>query len=73
MPVGLTVIELDGWLHRIRERVDGTLVRAKGMALTSDEGLVMVHVVGRRQEISVVPEPERQPPTDLVVITVRDV
>ncbi len=73
MPVGLTVIELDGWLHRIRERVDGALVRAKGIALTSDEGLVMVHVVGRRQEISVLPEPERQPPTDLVVITVRDV
>lgn len=73
MPVGLTAIELGAWLHGLRERLDGTLVRAKGIALTSDDGLVLVQVVGRRDEISIVPEPERQSPTDLVVITVRDV
>ena len=39
--------------------------------LTADLGLVLVQVVGVRQEIDVVPESERAEPTDLVVITLR--
>ncbi len=72
IPVDLTAIELGEWLHGLLERLHGEVVRAKGIALTTDVGLVLVQVVGRRQEITVVPEPERQPPTDLVVITLRE-
>jgi G3E family GTPase len=75
MPSGLTVAELDAWLHALRTELEargGRLVRAKGLALTSDLGLVLVQVVGFRQEIDVVPEPERAAPTELVVIRLRD-
>jgi len=75
MPSGLTVAELDAWLHALRTELEargGRLVRAKGLALTSDLGLVLVQVVGVRQEIDVVPEPERAAPTELVVIRLRD-
>ena len=42
-----------------------------GMVDTTDLGLVLVQVVGARREITVVPEPERQRATDLVVISLR--
>ncbi len=74
MPSGLTVEALGAWLHELRARREadgGRLVRAKGLALTADLGLVLVQVVGVRQEIDVVPEPERAEPTDLVVISLR--
>ncbi|MCX6522606.1 MAG: GTP-binding protein [Actinobacteria bacterium] len=74
MPTGLTGAALDAWLWELRVRREaggGRLVRAKGLALTSDLGLVLVQVVGVRQEIDVVPEPELAEPTDLVVITLR--
>jgi hypothetical protein len=74
MPTGLTVAALDAWLRELRvglEAGGGRLVRAKGLALTGDLGLVLVQVVGVRQEIDVVPDPERAEPTDLVVIRLR--
>jgi G3E family GTPase len=74
MPEGLTAAALGEWLSDLRDRrgrMEGRLVRAKGIALTSDLGLVLVQVVGLRQEVTVVPEPERQSPTDLVVIALR--
>ena len=46
-------------------------MRAKGVVATVDAGGVLVQVVGNRREVSVLPEPERQEPTDLVVITLR--
>lgn len=74
MPAGMTVAALDAWLRelRVRRATDGgRMVRAKGIATTSDLGLVLVQVVGVRQEIDVVPGPELAEPTDLVVITLR--
>ncbi len=71
MPSGLTVAGLGEWLLGLAERVAGRLVRAKGIVVTADLGLVLVQVVGIRQEITVVPEAERVPATDLVVITLR--
>jgi G3E family GTPase len=68
-PVGLTLDELRNWLHRIDERVEGCLVRVKGVARTSDDGLVLVQVVGRRCEITPVPHPEVEDVTELVVIS----
>ena len=41
----------------------------KGLVDTTDLGLVLVQVVGARREVTAVPEPERERPTDLVVIT----
>jgi G3E family GTPase len=73
-PTGLTAAGLDAWLHELRARretTEGRLVRAKGLVQTTDLGLVLVQVVGSRQEIDAVPEPERAEPTDLVVITLR--
>jgi G3E family GTPase len=69
-PVGLTVEQLRAWLDRINERVDGQVVRVKGLVQSCDQGLVLVQVVGRRCEITIVPPPEQQPPTDLVVISI---
>ena len=74
LPAGMTVAALDAWLRELRTRREadgGRLVRAKGMVLTADLGLVLVQVVGARQEIDAVPESERAEPTDLVVITLR--
>lgn len=68
-PAGLTVDGLRQWVATLPERLDGQLVRAKGLVDTIDAGLVLVQVVGRRMEITAVPPPERQPPTELVVIT----
>lgn len=76
MPAGLSAADLDAWLHELRahrEAVGGRLVRAKGLALTTDLGLVLVQLVGARQEIEAVPDPERAAPTELVVISLRDV
>ena len=70
-PEGVTASELEAWLAALRDRLDGRLVRAKGIVDTTDDGLVLVQVVGARCEISVLPEPEREASTDLVVITLR--
>ncbi len=69
VPEGLDAGGLAAWIDALRHRIDGVLVRAKGLVDTVDAGLVLVQVVGLRVEIEPVPAPERQPPTDLVVIT----
>lgn len=61
--------ELAEWLRELPGQLDGQLVRAKGIVDTADDGLILVQQVGTRVELSVVPEPEREPATDLVVIT----
>jgi G3E family GTPase len=72
VPGGLTVDALRGWLDELPGRVAGRVVRAKGVVDTDDAGPVLVQVVGRRIEIEPVPEPEREPATDLVVITLAE-
>lgn len=61
--------ELTTWLRQLAATRAGRLVRAKGVVSTPTDGLLLVQVVGNRIEVSSVPEPERQPSTDLVVIT----
>ena len=64
----MTTADLVVWLDEIRARFEGELVRAKGLVATLDQSLVLVQIVGRRVEITLVPEPERHAPTDLVAI-----
>lgn len=71
VPAGVTTSVLAAWVSGLRADLGGTLVRAKGIVATIDEGLVLVQVVGARCEITALPEPERDAPTDLVVITLR--
>jgi cobalamin biosynthesis protein CobW len=70
-PVGSSSVELDAWLAALPQRFAGRVVRVKGLVDTIDLGLVLVQVVGARREVTTVPEPEREPPTELVVITLR--
>lgn len=70
IPMGLTCAELHDWLAGLSSRVPGLIVRAKGIVETTDTGLVLVQVVGARCEISVVPQPELQDATALVVISI---
>ncbi len=59
---------------QLTELVDGLgpeVLRAKGVARTYDGALHLIQVVGRRRSIEALPQAENQPPTDLVVITVR--
>jgi len=46
-------------------------LRAKGIAVTPEGTRLLAQVVGRRRTITELPDAERQPPTDLVVITPR--
>ena len=46
-------------------------LRAKGIAATPDGTRLLAQVVGRRRTVTVLPDAESQPPTDLVVITPR--
>ncbi|MEZ5408528.1 MAG: GTP-binding protein [Acidimicrobiales bacterium] len=69
IPVGLERAALAAWLDAELAGADGTVVRAKGVAHTVDHGPVLIQVVGRRRELDPLPGPERQPATDLVVIT----
>lgn len=69
-PQWLDLSELEDWLDQLTTRMEGQIVRAKGIVSTVDEGLVLVQIVGARREITSVPEPERQPVTDLVLITI---
>ena len=70
-PVGVSCDELDAWLAALPRRFAGQVVRVKGLVDTTDLGLVLVQVVGARREVTAVPEPERERPTDLVVISLR--
>ena len=71
VPAGMTTSELAAWVAALRVEFGGALVRAKGIVDSTDAGLVLVQVVGARCEITALPEPEREPATDLVVITLR--
>jgi G3E family GTPase len=68
-PQPVTRAELCEWLDQLPSRVDGLLMRAKGIADTLDSGLLLVQIVGARCEVSALPAAEHQPVTDLVVIT----
>lgn len=71
VPPNLGEASLRDWIDGVLQRYGTTVVRGKGIVSTSDAGLVLVQVVGPRCEITPVPAPERQTPTDLVVITLR--
>jgi G3E family GTPase len=71
-PDTLSLAQLERWLDALTDRVPGLVVRAKGILSTIDAGLVLVQIVGPRRDITPVPEPEREPPTDLVVITLEN-
>ena len=71
VPPGISSAELSQWLTTLAVLVDGRIVRAKGFVRTVDRDLVLVQIVGSRSEISEVPAPEYEEPTDLVVITLR--
>lgn len=71
-PAGLSVAEMRTWIESLGTVVGGRVVRAKGVVLTTDEGVVLVQVVGGRCELTALPPPEWQPPTDLVVISLAD-
>lgn len=46
-------------------------VRAKGVARADDGRLLLVQVVGHRRSVTVLPDAETQPPTDLVIISLE--
>ncbi len=71
-PVGVTVAALRAWIQRLDEIVAERVVRVKGVVLTTDEGAVLVQVVGGRCELTALPPPEWQLPTDLVVISLAE-
>jgi len=50
---------------------DQTPLRARGIAVEPDGTRLLAQVVGRRRSVTVLPDAEYQPPTDLVVITAR--
>jgi G3E family GTPase len=70
-PEPLSSAELADWLDALAQSCNGQLVRAKGIVATTDLGLVTVHVVGARREIEVLPTPELQLPTGVVVISLE--
>jgi G3E family GTPase len=72
VPPSLSEASLRDWIDIVIRSSTARIVRAKGVIETVDAGLVLVQVVGPRCEITPVPAPERQTPTDLVVITLRE-
>lgn len=63
--------DVESWLPKVSRRLGAKLVRAKGLVETTDSGLILVQVVGKRSELTVVPQPELSEPTDLVRIWLR--
>ncbi len=59
--------DLDALLKGLDDRV----VRAKGVARLTDDSLALIQMVGRRFSVTPLPAPERQSPTDLVVVTLK--
>lgn len=53
------------------DALDAATLRAKGIAVTPDGTRLLAQVVGRRRSVTVLPDAESQPPTDLVVIRSR--
>jgi len=64
IPGGVERSALDAMLSGL----EADVVRAKGIAELDDGSMVLIQVVGRRVEVTVLPQAELQPPTDLVVI-----
>jgi G3E family GTPase len=58
-------------LNELLAALPPSTLRAKGIAQAPDGTRLLAQVVGRRAEVTVLPGAERQPPTDLVVITTR--
>jgi G3E family GTPase len=67
-PNTMSCHELEEWLRELSDGHNGLLVRAKGIAQSSDRGPVLVQIVGSRIEVSALPESEQKSVTDLVVI-----
>jgi len=60
--------EIDGALDQELSAVSGTVMRAKGIVATDDDGLFLVQLVGRRREITPLPMAEFAAPTPLTII-----
>jgi G3E family GTPase len=71
-PPNLIAASLREWIDVVIRSSRARIVRAKGVVETIDARLVLIQVVGPRCELTPVPAPERQTPTDLVVITLRE-
>lgn len=69
-PGPVSVAELRRYLEECYDASGGRLVRVKAVVDTVDRGLVLVQVVGPRIELDVVPQPELEAATDLVMIRV---
>jgi G3E family GTPase len=69
IPNPINTAELRDWLAALQKSSDKQLMRAKGIANTTDQGLILIQLVGNRVELSPVPQSESHPPTDLVMIT----
>lgn len=64
LPCPIDLVDLE---HRLDSLPDDTM-RAKGVVVDPDGRRHLVQVVGRRRSVTVLPESEDEPPTDLVVI-----
>ena len=60
-----------GEFEAMLDALPQSTLRAKGIAVTPDGTRLLAQVVGRRRLVTVLPDAESQPPTDLVVITPR--
>ena len=67
IPRPITAAEFEAMI----DALEPTTLRAKGIAATPDGTRLLAQVVGRRRSVTVLPEAESQPPTNLVVITPR--
>ena len=71
-PHSLTLAQLELWLDELASKVQGRVVRAKGILVATDVGPVLIQIVGARREITLVRQPEAQPESNLVVITLKN-
>lgn len=65
----VTAADIDPALDAALGAVAGTVMRAKGIVATAQDGLHLVQVVGRRREIAPLPMSEFAAPTELTVIS----
>jgi G3E family GTPase len=70
-PAGVDRSTLEEWLSGATKRPGHQLVRAKGLVRTTDLGLMLVQIVGKRSELTIVPQPELAEPSDLVRIWLK--
>ena len=66
----LSNISSESDITEVLDQLGPNVVRVKGIAELLDGTKLLVHQVGRRRSITVLPDSEHQDPTDLVVITV---